>query len=73
MQILQGTIALKKATRHNGFVPGVYLERLINKHWMVGLEYSHSIYKKKGYYSANSKINVKPSSNDFKIRFGYKF
>jgi len=64
----------KKSVKLNGFVPGIYAEKLLNKRWMVGLEYSYAMFKKHSYTSTGAKkITVKPTSNDFKVRLGYKF
>ena len=65
---------INKKLKHNGFVPGIYAEKLLNKHWMVGAEYGFGMYKKKtAVDSFGNKHTYKPHSHDFKIRFGYKF
>ena len=66
--------AHKRAT---AFVPGVFVEKLINDHVTVGAEYSYVASKK---ISANFKnaagsisTSIKPRSHDMLVRVGYKF
>lgn len=68
---------LKAHKRHIGFVPGVYVEKLINDHVTVGVEYSYLMSKK---HTSKARVNgvdirtsIKPRSHDMLVRVGYKF
>jgi opacity protein-like surface antigen len=41
------TRSFKKKIKYNSFVPGVYIEKFIDKHIIIGAEYSYTMHKKK--------------------------
>jgi|GEM_PF-2343371 len=66
--------SVNKTFKHNGFVPGIYIDKLLNKQFLVGMEYGYGMFKQKTFVDANGdKIAHKPRTHDVKVRLGYKF
>lgn len=67
----------KIGKRHAAFVPGVFVEKMLNDHVSVGAEYSYMIGAKNSRTvtvgNVKNKVTVKPRSHDFMVKVGYKF
>lgn len=69
--------ATKISKRHAAFVPGVFVEKMLNDHVSVGAEYSYLMGAKNSRTdtigNTKEKLTIKPRSHDFMVKVGYKF